>query len=75
MARTRYILELACAVVAGILAVLTLAVHDWIEAVFGMDPDGGSGLVEAAIVVTLLVVFAALAADAFRLRRLERARA
>jgi len=66
---------LACAVVSGILAVLTLVVHDWIEAVFGVDPDGGSGLVEAAIVVTLFVVSAALAADGIRLVRLERARA
>ena len=75
MARTRYILELACAVVSGILAVLTLAVHDWIEAVFGVDPDSGSGLVELAIVVTLFIISAALAADGIRLVRLERARA
>ena len=75
MARTRYIVELACAVAAGILAVLTFAVHDWIEVVFGVDPDAGTGLVEVAIVVILFVVCAALAADAFRLRRLERARA
>jgi len=73
--RMRYALELACAVASGILAVLTLAVHDWIEVVFGADPDGGSGLVEIAIVATLFVISAALAADAFRLRRLERARA
>ena len=75
MARMRYMLELACAVGAGILAVLTLVVHDWIEVVFRVDPDGGNGLVEVAIVVTLFVVSAALAADAYRLRRLERARA
>ena len=75
MTRMRYMLELACAVGSGVLAVLTLAVHDWIEVVFGVDPDGGSGLVEIAIVVTLLAISAALAADAFRLRRLERARA
>ena len=75
MTRMRYALELACAVASGILAVLTLAVHDWIEVVFGADPDGGSGLVEIAIVATLFVISAALAADAFRLRRLERARA
>ena len=75
MTRMRYMLELACAVGAGVLAVLTLAAHDWIEVVFGVDPDGGSGLVEIAIVVTLLAISAALAADAFRLRRLERARA
>jgi hypothetical protein len=73
VARMRYMLELACAVASGILAVLTLAAHDWIEVVFGVDPDGGSGLVEVAIVVTLFVACAALAADAYRLRRLERA--
>jgi len=55
--------------------VLTLVVHDWIEVVFGVDPDGGNGLVETAIVVTLFVICAALAADAFRLRRLGRASA
>lgn len=75
MARMRYMLELACVIVTGILAVLTLAVHDWIEVVFGIDPDAGSGLVEVAIVVTLFVVTVALAADVFRLRRLGRARA
>lgn len=75
MARVRYVLELACALVCAVLAVLTLAVHDWIEVVFGVHPDGGSGLVEVAIVAALFVVSAALAADVFRLRRLERARA
>ena len=72
MARVRYVLELACAFVFAILAVMTLAVHDWIEVVFGVHPDGGSGFVEVAIVIALFVVSAALAADIFRL---ERARA
>jgi len=75
VARLRYVMELACVVVSGMLAVLTLAAHDWIEVVFGVHPDGGSGLAEVAIVVTLFVVSVALAADVFRLRRLERARA
>jgi len=75
VARIRYILELGCAVVTGIMAVLTLAVHDWIEVVFGVHLDGGSGLAEVAFIVTLSVVCIAFAADAFRLRRLERARA
>jgi hypothetical protein len=66
-------LELACAFVSGILAVLTLAVHDWIEVVFGVHPDGASGSAEVAIVVALAVISLALAADAFRVRRLGRA--
>jgi hypothetical protein len=75
MDRMRYVLELACAFISAILAVLTIAVHDWIEVVFGVNPDGGSGLGEVAIVVALFAVSAALAADVFRLHRLERARA
>ena len=75
VAGMRYMVELAFAVVSGILAVLTFAVHDWIEVVFGVHPDGGSGLGEVAIVVTLAVLSVALAADVFRLRRLERAQA
>jgi hypothetical protein len=75
MAHPRYVLELSCAFVSGILGMLTLAVHDWIEVVFGVDPDGGSGLVEVAIVTTLFAASAALAADVVRLRRLERTRA
>jgi hypothetical protein len=75
VARVRYALELACAFVFAVLAGLTLAVHDWIEVVFGVHPDGGSGLGEVAIVSALFVVSVALAADVFRLRRLERARA
>jgi hypothetical protein len=57
------------------LALLTFAVHDWIEVVFGVDPDRGSGLAEVVIVVALFAVSAALAADVVRLRRLERAEA
>jgi hypothetical protein len=75
MARLRWVMELACAVITGMLAVLTLAAHNWIEVVFGVHPDGGSGLAEVAVVITLFVVSVALAADVFRLRRIERARA
>jgi hypothetical protein len=75
VARLRYVLELSFAFVSGVLAVLTLAAHDWIEVVFGADPDGGSGLVEVAIVATLFAASAALAADGVRIRRLARARA
>ena len=75
MTRLRCVLELACAFVCGILAVLTFAVHDWIEVVFSIDPDRGSGLAEIAIVVALFAVSAALTTDVVRLRRLERAEA
>ena len=75
MARARCALELVCAFAAGVLAVLTIVVHDWIEVVFGVSPDKGSGLGEVAIVGALVVLSVALAADVNRLRRIERARA
>jgi hypothetical protein len=75
VARLRYMLESACAIACAVLAVLTLAVKDWIEVVFRMNPDRGSGFTEVAIVVTLAVTSVISAADALRLRRLERARA
>jgi hypothetical protein len=49
----------AAAVVAGLLAVLTLVNPAWIEATFGADPDGGGGELEWVIVLGL-ATFAAV---------------
>jgi hypothetical protein len=58
--------------VALCLAVLTLVWRDWIEEVFGVDPDNHSGALEWFIVVGLLVVAAALAVTAhWEWRRLQ----
>jgi hypothetical protein len=46
------------------LAVITLFWHDWIEAVFRIDPDSGGGSAEWLIVVVLLLVTVALAVGA-----------
>ena len=59
-----------------ILALLTLVWHDWIEIVFRIDPDGGSGALEWLIVVVLAVaglVFAVLAQIEWRRLRLTSA--
>jgi hypothetical protein len=62
--RLRFWGECALAGLAAVLAVLTAIWPDWIELLFGADPDGGDGSTEWGIVAALAVVailFAALA--------------
>jgi hypothetical protein len=58
--RGRFWLETGTAIVTGILFVITLVWHDWIEIIFHVDPDQGNGLLEWAIVGALLIVTIAL---------------
>ena len=58
--RLRFWLESGLAFVTGILFVITLAWHDWIEIIFNVDPDQGNGFLEWSIVGALLVVTMAL---------------
>jgi hypothetical protein len=49
-------LETALAIGAFALAVVTVIWRDWIEIVFGVDPDKGSGSLEWLIVVVCLTI-------------------
>jgi DMSO/TMAO reductase YedYZ heme-binding membrane subunit len=70
--RYRFWLESAFGSVTGVLAVVTLFWHDWIEAVFGVDPDKGNGSAEWLVVLILLVITVALAVSArFEWRRAQ----
>lgn len=62
---------IAVAVVLGGLALLTVIWHDWIEAIFGVDPDQGNGSFEWIVVAALAVgaCVSALLALAARRRR------
>ena len=54
--RRRFWLETAMAIVTSILFVITLVQRDWIEIIFGVDPDNRNGTLEWLIVGALLVV-------------------
>jgi hypothetical protein len=54
--RWRFWLETCIAIVTSILFLITLVQRDWIEIVFGVDPDSRSGALEWLIVAALLAV-------------------
>ncbi len=58
--RWRFWLETGMATVTSILFVITLVQRDWIEIVFGVDPDNRNGVLEWLIVGALLVVMITL---------------
>lgn len=55
-----------CAAGAVLLAALPM---QWIEDVFGVEPDGGNGLFEVVPIIVLAVVALVLAARVARARR------
>jgi hypothetical protein len=59
--RPWFYLELVLALAAAVIFVITLAWNDWIEIVFKVDPDAGSGSLEKAIFVGLAVAAIACA--------------
>ena len=58
----RLAIRLVLALLSALLFLVTLIWHDWIELVFGVEPDQGSGAVE-----WLLVALTALGAVVFGL--------
>jgi hypothetical protein len=55
----------------GFLTILTLVWRDWIEGVFGLDPDHHNGSFEWTLVAAgavLTIIFAALARRTWQLR-------
>ena len=59
--RRRYWVEVAIAGLSATLAIVTAVWKDWIELVFGMDPDRGSGELKWLVIAALAAVAVALA--------------
>jgi len=64
--RVRFFAECAAGGAAAALALLTLISREWIEALFRVDPDAGSGALEWLVVAVLAVVAVACAGAAQR---------
>lgn len=67
--RRRFWLETALAATTAVLAAVTIVSREWIELVFGVGPDHGSGSLEWLVVARALVacvVFSALARAEWR---------
>jgi hypothetical protein len=58
----RLCIEVSMAAVTALLALATAVWPDWIEAVFGVDPDNHRGLIEWAVVAALVAVTATISA-------------
>jgi heme/copper-type cytochrome/quinol oxidase subunit 3 len=72
--KTRLALETAFAVIFAAIFVATMFWPDWIELVFGADPDEGNGQFEWAIVaISGLLAIASIIAARMEWRRQHRA--
>jgi hypothetical protein len=70
--RRRFWVETALAATTAVLAAVTMVSREWIELVFGVDPDHGDGSLEWLIVAGALaacVLFSALARAEWRRAR------
>ncbi len=68
--RKRYWLECASALCSGTLFLLTLLWPDWIEAIFGIEPDSRGGWLEMALAVSSLAA-TLIAASLARIERIR----
>ena len=63
------LIELGLAALTGIMTIVTLISREWIEILFGVDPDNGSGALEWLIVGILAaatLIFGLLARQEWR---------
>lgn len=74
--KTRFWIETTLAALSAVLFLLTIIWKDWIEIVFGVEPDNGDGSAEWMIAVgtaLVAIIFAVLARIEWRRLRAETA--
>ena len=59
-------IETVLGIFSGFLLVLTMMMPDWIERIFGFEPDGGNGSTEWGWAIALAVATLVFFADACR---------
>jgi hypothetical protein len=59
--RRRFLIEVGLGAASFVFMVVTLLWRDWIEIVFGVDPDSQNGLFEWLVVAILAIVTVTLA--------------
>jgi len=64
--RTRFWFEATAASMSGALLILTVFWRDWIELVFKVNPDRGSGVAEGSVVILSFLATALFTAAASR---------
>lgn len=64
-----YRLEVAFAVIAGALCVVTVALPNWIEVLFRVDPDHHDGVVEWLVAGALVLISIAASVSGRQHRR------
>lgn len=70
--RIRFWAEALSALGTAVLTLVTVVTPDWIEAVFGVAPDNGSGLTERAVLAAFAGASVALTAAAHAEHRRRR---
>ena len=61
-------IETVLGVMSAIALIMTLLMPDWIERIFGFEPDGGNGSTEWGWAISLAIVTLGLFFDAHHLR-------
>jgi hypothetical protein len=59
--RPRFWLEVALAILTAAAAIATILWPEWIEVVFGIEPDEGSGTLELGVTLTTAIASGVLA--------------